>query len=173
MKNVKAFLGRNKRQAVLAVALGVTLVATMVSGREKPAEDLVVEPSARSAASQAAPTAADDFDMEKLRRARSAVAVADLFGTDPEPSGAASRGDGLPPEGNAPIEPPLPFRYIGRVIDEGRTSVFLAQGDDQHHSVQAGQTIDQYRVDQVTEDAITFTYLPTRAKKVLQVPPLN
>jgi hypothetical protein len=174
--DMRALLAKNKRLALLLGALAVTFIAVLVSNRDQPAEDLVVEPvssTARSASRTPAPAAAEDFDLEKLRRPRSDIKVAELFGTDPEPAGQASTGNGMAPGAQAPVEAALPFRYMGKVIDEGRTSVFLAQGDDQHHSVQAGQTVSGYRVDQVTDDAITFTHLETKTKKVLQVPPLN
>jgi hypothetical protein len=169
-EKAKALLQKkNVRAAVLASALAVTLVATVVSGREKASSENLVEPSVREAA-QAAVQPSEELDLDKLRRAKSDAPVADLFGSaDPEPARAA---DGQSAVAAAPVEQPLPFQYLGKVIDEGNTSVFLTLGSEPY-SVKEGQTIDQYRVAKVEENAITFIHLPTGASKVLSVPPLN
>lgn len=63
--------------------------------------------------------------------------------------------------------PPLPFRYIGRIVQDGRVEVLLLRGA-QHFSVVAGDTLGvQYRVDQVSEAEIVFTYLPLNIQQSL------
>ena len=43
-----------------------------------------------------------------------------------------------------------------------------------HYHVAPGQVIDRtYRVERVTETAVTFTYLPLGTRQVLAVPALN
>jgi hypothetical protein len=178
MKQLSTFLKKNMRTTLIVSALGVTLLATVVSGREKADADLVVEPSVRTAsqlASQgASPVSADDLDLDRLRRGRQGAPIADLFGADaPQQQAALSSnaGAGLAPDA-APGEAALPFQYLGRVIDEGKLSVFLAR-DNEPYSVREGQTIEHYRVDKVGEAAIDFTYLPSGTRKVLAIPPLN
>ena len=63
--------------------------------------------------------------------------------------------------------PPLPFRYIGRLVQDGRVEILLLRGA-QHFSVAAGDTLGaQYRVDQVNEAEIVFTYLPLNIQQSL------
>jgi hypothetical protein len=66
----------------------------------------------------------------------------------------------LAPAAPAPSAPPLPFRYIGRLVQDGRVEVLLLRGA-QHFSVAAGERVGaQYRVERVNESEVVFTYLP-------------
>ena len=70
---------------------------------------------------------------------------------------------------SAPVAPPLPFAYLGKVVDGGRTTVFVARGEE-NHSLETGQTVaGTWRVDKITEKAVTFTYLPLRQKQTLAI----
>lgn len=154
-------------RAALAVA-ALALLASVVSGREK--RDLAPDPApaARVAAAAAAPAPTVDFDPEKLARPRSQEPIADLFAPPPSAAPAAQAVAEAPPSA-----PPLPFRYIAKIIDGDRTAVFLMNGED-HYNVQPGQVIDKtYKVERVTETAVTFTYLPLGTRQVLPVPALN
>lgn len=155
-------------RAMLAV-VALALLASVVSGREK--RDLTPEPAAAAKASVqvAASDAAPDFDPGKLQRPTTDAAIADLFAPDTANAPPAGREEPAP----RPSAPPLPFRYLGKIIDGDQTAVFLMRGDD-HYNVAAGQVIDRtYRVDRITETAVTFTYLPLGTRQVLPVPPLN
>jgi hypothetical protein len=68
----------------------------------------------------------------------------------------------------APTPPPaLPFRYIGRVVQDGRLEVLLLRGA-QHFSVAAGESVgSQYRLERVGESEIVFTYLPLNVRQSL------
>ena len=51
--------------------------------------------------------------------------------------------------------------------------MFLARGEDSF-SVHGGQKLDaEYRVDKVSETAVTFTYLPMKTKQTLDIPAVN
>lgn len=67
-----------------------------------------------------------------------------------------------------PMAPPLPFSYMGRMVEEdGHVVVYLAQGS-RALSVSAGDTIDgSYRVDKVSASQLTLTYLPLDIKQSL------
>jgi hypothetical protein len=72
-----------------------------------------------------------------------------------------------PPQPPPPQAPPLPFTYMGKLIDDGRIVVFLTQGED-NYVVRPGDTIDRtYRVDAVTEESLSLTYLPLGQKQQL------
>lgn len=183
---VRERFGISARTGLVLGALGVTLVATVVSGREDPAPEQVTPrvqaapaTDVHRAAQEASPTSAqalralEDLDLARLERARRDKPVADLFLADPVNAVAPGLpASGIPHESVKAPEPPLPFTYLGRVVDEGRLSVFLARGADSF-SVREGETVERYRVDKITDTDIRFTYLPTRAHKVLAVPALN
>jgi hypothetical protein len=144
---------------------GVALVgalASVVAGRERPTLELK-EPRA------AAPAAVAELELEKLAR-RADEAPQGEKSIDPfaprsfsAPAAAHAGGNGKPAK---PAAPPLPFRYLGKMLEDGKLSVFLANGEESL-SVHVGQRIGDYRVDKVTEAEVVFTYLPLKTKQSL------
>lgn len=83
----------------------------------------------------------------------------------PSPAALAAR-NGPPP---APVAPPLPFRYQGKLMEEGGITVFLAQGD-RILPARAGDLLNnQYRVESVTAAAITFMFEPLKQRQTLTI----
>ena len=144
-----------KKRGVVTVA-ALALAAGMVAGRERPTLELIQE---RAPAAQA-----DDggIDLSKLNRGEASVPQSDLF----------ARRDFAPKQQQAravaekPVAPPLPFRYFGRLTENGKTDVFVMRGEDLL-AVAPGQTHGEYRVDAVSESSISFTYLPLKTKQTL------
>jgi hypothetical protein len=132
-----------------AVAVAVlALLASVVAGREKPSIALA-QP-------------ADSIDLSRLERARADAPASDPFAPKSfAPQPAPQQGAQAKPEA-----PPLPFRYLGKLIEDGKLSVFLANGEESVTAV-AGQRIGDYRVDKVTESEVQFTYLPLKTKQSL------
>jgi len=146
------------RAALVVVVL--VLFASIVTGREDPRpapppdED---RPATRSQATEAVA----DIDVAKLKRPQKEEPIADLFAPRSESASSA-----------APTAPPLPFQYLGKFVDGDKTTVYVIRGGE-HYSVEAGQTIEkQYRIDRITDTAVTFTYLPLGTRQVLAVPAL-
>lgn len=80
-----------------------------------------------------------------------------------QPFAALSLAPALPAALSA--APPLPFRYIGRLRENGRLEVLLMRGEAVY-SLAPGDEIDgEYRVERITESTISFTYLPLRTKQ--------
>ena len=137
------------------VGLAVTvlsLLASVVAGRERPSVAL---------AQPAAPV--QSLDLSRLERpAPGTPPAADPFAPKSfAPAQASQQAAQAKPEA-----PPLPFRYLGKLIEDGKLSVFLANGEESLSAV-AGQRIGEYRVDKVTESEIQFTYLPLKTKQSL------
>ena len=147
-------------RAALAVIV-LALLATVVSGREKP--DLSEDTApARAPVRLAAVEAAPELDPARLKRSRTDKAIADLFAA---PAPAADAGQPAP----RASAPPLPFQYVARIVDGGNTTVYVMLGED-HYGVKPGLVIDRnYRVEKVTETAVTFTYLPLGTRQVLSL----
>jgi hypothetical protein len=146
--------------ALLALVLG----GSTVTGSENPAPALEA-PRLEMRASEAAP----DFDLEKLKRSKRAQRIPDLF----EPrSFAPPPLAALAPKA-APGAPPLPFAYLGRIVDGDKTTLFVIR-DGEYYVISGPEAIDrQYRVAEVDPNAITFVYLPSGTRQVLPLPGLN
>lgn len=174
------------RTAVVVAVL--VLVASIVSGRER-ADSTAAAPDTR-----AAPEAnVQHMDLAGLKLARGLDAATDqpaLPGVDrpalPGVRAAAVLGrDGdiaVPePREPAPVRPvaarreapPLPFTYLGQMIDQGKTTVFVTRGED-HYGLQPGLVIDDaYQVERITDSQVTFVYVPLGIRQVLPVPSLK
>ena len=142
--------------AVLILAL----LAGVVVGREKPTE-LIIEKTR---------TEGSDFDVSRLERAEAAAPAGDPFAKRSfgAPAAAAAQQASAPAR---PEAPELPFRYMGKVIEDGKLEILLLRGDE-HFSVAAGEKIgDQYRLDKVSASSLTFTYLPMKKKQTLEIIP--
>lgn len=148
------------KKAIAAVA-AVGALASVVTGRENPAP-AVVEP-VRKIDTRLQVSA--DFDLSKLEERMNEGAKVDAFAPrnfspvippQVQPKAAAAR----------PEAPPLPFRYLGKMVEDGKTKIFLANGDE---SITAtpGQRIGDYRIDRITEAEVRITYLPLKQQQSL------
>jgi len=152
----------NKRR-IAAAAGAVILVVGVVAGRERPAIELIHE-----RAPQVAATSDDGIDLAKLRRGEASLPQVDPFASIRGVEQAAPAPQGA----TRPTAPPLPFQYFGRLTEKGKTEVFVMRGGELL-SIAAGQKLGDYRVDQVTESRIQFTYLPLKTKQSLDLPAVN
>lgn len=149
-----------KRERIVVIAGAVLLVAGVVAGRERPTLELIET----RAPSVAAVAADDGIDLTKLERNVGSLPQTDPFktiqiqATAPAAAAVAAK----------PVAPPLPFRYFGKLTENGKREVFVMRGDDLL-SIQAGKTYGEYRVDQVADARITFTYLPLKTKQTLDL----
>jgi hypothetical protein len=152
-----------KRAALVVVALAA--VVGVVTGREKPAVELI-----EAKAPRAEPVvAAVDIDLEKLHRAETGASQNDPFARNSfAPAPAPQQEASAPPP--APSAPALPFRYFGKLTEKGKTEVYVMRGDELI-SIAAGSQLDnEYRVDSITDSAIGFTYLPLKTQQSMELP---
>lgn len=170
MKQVEKKRGRT---LWLAGALLATLLATQwVSGEDGGTDSGQAKPEGRTPKKERVlqkETRAENNDagqlnlvrLERLERRKFSAQAGDIF----------SRKSWVPPppptKAPPPSAPPLLFKYLGKVTEGDETRIFLALAE-QNYVVKAGENInDQYRIDEVTDYAITFTYLPLGAKQML------
>ena len=72
-----------------------------------------------------------------------------------------------PPPPPAPTAPALPFAFLGRMVESDNTTLFLSK-DDKSYSVKINTVLDNnYRVDQINNDQVVFTYLPLNIQQTL------
>ena len=171
------------------VWLGGALLALLAAIYAGPARD-VVQPSAparldaeggsesRSAVTaRGAPAAANDPDVARARARleprEGAQPIRDAFAprswapAPVEPPRAPVAQE--PSARAAPVAPPLPYRYLGQLSEQGRTVVFLARGEAPVAG-SVGEVLDgTYRIDRIGEAAVEFIYLPLNERQVLQV----
>ena len=147
---------------VLGLVVVVSALASVVAGREQPS----YQPARKSAAhtDTRAPAAAD-IDLAKLAARADEGATADVFARRSF-APIVPAAEAQPQAPAKPTAPPLPFKYVGRMIDGDKLEIFLEQGQE-FIAVEPGQRIGEYRVDKVTEDKIVFTYLPLKTKQTL------
>ena len=134
----------------LAVAV-LALLASVVAGRERPTISAIPQPVAQG------------LDLSKLERAQADAPAADPFAPK---SFAPPQAPQRQATQAKPESPPLPFRYLGKLIEDGKLSVFLANGNESLIA-RAGERVGDYRVDKVTESEVQFTYLPLKTKQSL------
>jgi hypothetical protein len=66
-----------------------------------------------------------------------------------------------------PVAPPLPFTFIGRMIEEGQTAVFVSI-QDRNQVLRVGDVIQNvWRVDSIDPTNMKLTYLPLNENKYL------
>lgn len=144
---------------VLAGITVVSALASVVAGHEAPT---VVEPAKPQVDTRL--QVKDELDLGRLEAART--------GDDSkvDPFAPRSFGSAAAPQAKAPAAraeaPTLPFRYIGRMIDNGQLAVFLQKGDESYTAME-GERVGDYRIDKITENEIRFTYLPMKTKLTL------
>lgn len=65
-----------------------------------------------------------------------------------------------PPPTLPPTAPPVPYRFLGKWKEDGQLVVYLLSGN-QTYPVKGGELLNgQWRVDEVNERSIRFTYVP-------------
>jgi hypothetical protein len=146
-----------KKNAAI-VAAAVTVVAGVVAGRERPSMEIIQE--------RAKPVADDGIDLAKLQRPQATVPQNDPFARNfgqPKPAQVSSA-----PVVEKPVAPPLPFQYFGRLTENGKTEVFVMRGEELL-AISPGQKIGDYRVEQIADASISFTYLPLKTKQTLDL----
>lgn len=159
-------LAQRQRWLLLGGALLLTLLLAAGIGQpESENGTAVVEPAPlRPRGSRvAAPAELQIGSLASLPRDMGAGKVRDLFPVQswyvPPP----------PPKPAPPKPPPLPFTYLGKAVDDGMVSVFVAQGD-RNLVVKTGDVIDGvYRADSILPPVMTFTYLPLQMQQTLEI----
>ena len=164
------------RKLILATLLIATLVASWI---DMPAGELSAsEPDRLLPPAQPVPSGADPSGGKTPRLAavlptisrpdtisgeRFRLHTANLFSAhswQPPPPPPAEVAEG------SPSAPPLPFQYAGKLTEGETTIIFLSDGT-QTYLVRRGDTLQQYRVSEITAMDITFIYLPLKEKQTL------
>lgn len=168
---MKSPLFRDVPPRAAAVVVALALAASLVTGAPwtaapQPAPEPVVRASAPPQAQILEP-----LDLASLERRKESASVPDLFAervaalaSAATPTPLAAPAPAVPQK---PTAPALSFRYLGRLVAEDRTVVFLESGPNLY-SVGVGDTVDGvYRVEAISGAAVSFRYLPLDATQTL------
>ncbi len=184
------------RAVLLAAGLALTVAAIgWVESRDEPADekranartaaprvtaartdDTKMPDSTRPAPSSpaAAPVPAGPAPAVDLTRARRALQplAADAFAPQswappPRKLTAAEQAAAAPPPPPPPQAPPLPYRYVGMMGDDGRTTLFLSNGE-RDLMARPGDVLDGvWRLELVNEQRALFVYVPLQQSRTL------
>ena len=146
------------KKSFAAIAV-VSALASVVAGREKPSS--IVEPVAPRVDTRLQVNT--DIDLAKLEERVDEGAKIDAFAPRNFSPVIPAQAAGAPAKREAP---PLPFRYLGKMVEDGKLSVFLANGNESI-TVRGGERLGDYRIDKITEAEVRFTYLPLKTKQSL------
>lgn len=160
------------RPVLLGLALAATLAASVWVSRQESGEEEAVQPRPRLSvpASTGAKAEASPEDREQLPAAARA----------PRPAGKEEVIDlfprqtwYVPPPPPPPTAPPLPFTYLGKVVDGNEMVVFVSLAE-RNFAVHKGEVINgNYRIDDIAPPTMTVTYLPLNQKQTLDIGRVN
>lgn len=107
------------------------------------------------------------IELDKLKRSEPAAPAGDLFRSRSWEKPVRPSKAPPPPPAPPPQAPPLPYAYLGRLIEGDETTVFLSR-QNRNYLARAGETLDGlYRVESIEESRMVLTYLPLGAQQVL------
>jgi hypothetical protein len=168
-----------QRRIGLACAL-LLAIALTVMGDDRSAIVAVPKRAGRTDATLAEPMSASrvaavnpdttPIVVARLNRDPPQAQGVDAFAARRWTTPRSSRADAVPPPA-APVAPPLPFEYTGRI--EGREGpTFLLSRGPESFAVHAGEAIDaDYRLETVSADTLTFVYVPLNERQTLSAEP--
>ncbi len=155
------------RNVLLAIALVATVVASLIdfdSTDVAPAQALGQERAAKLTRSPGATVGMSPKQpAEIFAQARFELSDVNAFATrswqPPPPKPVVQKVA-------EPKAPPLPFRYLGKVMENGTVTAFIAQ-DARTYLAHAGDTVLDYRVEEITPTQMTLVFLPLNEKQTL------
>jgi hypothetical protein len=151
--------------AVLALALIGIRVVDQPGGRAAPAR---VQAERSSPTTPHAAETIPELDVERLGRRTYRDTEADPF--DARLATEAARQSAPPPAPPpAPQAPPVPFTYLGKLVEEGRVTVFLASGDRIWVARTGDAVGSAYRVEAIGERTMTLIYLPLDTRQEVAI----
>ncbi len=160
-----------RRGALVAIAIGLAALIILDSeDANRGAVSAATAPGAAAPQPKGAQAPLPDIALEKLDEKITRSPVSDALEVRSWEPPAPKKNDLPPPP---PQAPPLPYTYMGKIMDGGQVIVFLAK-QDHNYMVKQGETIDgAYRIDEIRGGTMTLTYLPLDQKQTLAIGAAN
>jgi hypothetical protein len=165
-------IAAKQRWILYAVALVLTLVAVRWAGGQDRTEAQPAAPAPRAErpvrdADPARADAVPEVRLDLLGKRAAVAPAGDPFRAQSWEPPVEQRVRRAAPPPPPPQAPPIPFAYMGKLVDDGTTTVFLARAD-RNYVVRAGDTIDgTYRIEKIGDEAVELVYLPLKARQTL------
>ena len=162
-----------QRRTLLAVLLGTSVAVTVLSGEnpqpqarvgevERP---IMEEPPVVTGQVSSPKPQAIRIEVDKLARAPLAEGGQDVFAARSwQPARRPAPVAVVVPA--PPVAPPLPFEYVGQMDGREGQAAYLSR-EGEFIVAKAGDVLGDYRVEAVSSDTVTFTYLPLNERQVL------
>jgi hypothetical protein len=154
-----------RRHVVLGVAAACTLAAAAWVSQHDEQAGVVTLPA--NAATVQAKRSGDAPASLRLSDAKIEVRRAPFPEAPGDPFAARSWTPRVAEKPAPPTAPALPYTYFGRMTEDGKLYVFLQRGE-RSYTVKTGDLLDQqYRIDNITPNAVVLTYLPLMERQLL------
>ena len=69
--------------------------------------------------------------------------------------------------------PSLPFRYIGRVVQNGKLEVLLMRGERLYSLAAGDKAGEDYVLERIGDASLSFTHVPSNVRQSLDLPGVN
>lgn len=160
----------NTRQYILGLALIATAVASLNSMNE-PSSEIVEAVTPKTKRSVSPQHKESDILHSAPRKWILSEKTIDLFYVPPKVAPAVTiekkpklTTPAPPPQ---PVAPPLPFTYLGKIIEENQVIVFVTKAG-RNLIIKGGETIDgTYNVKSIDSQKVVFVYLPLKTEQTL------
>jgi hypothetical protein len=167
-------LTRTQRRWLAGAMLVTGAAAALWENGGEPAGALAQTERLQPVQRNRAPVAAlPELELEKLELARSPEPIANAFEPRSWIPPPLKIMLGPPPPPPPPQAPPLPYIYIGKMMDAGEIVVFLANRE-RNYSVRSGDKLDDlYQVNDIKPTMMVLTYLPLNLQQSLMIGSAN
>lgn len=111
-------------------------------------------------------------ELEALKGARAQPPAAELFAAKSWYVAPPQPPPPPPPPPPAPVipsAPPLPFAFMGRMVEAERLTVFLVKGERVYLAAEGDVIDDIYKLEKIESGQLTLIYLPLNAVQTLAV----
>ena len=106
-----------------------------------------------------------ELELEKLELDKSREPITNAF--EPRSWAPPPPKSNLPPA--PPQAPPLPYTFVGKMVDDGQIIVFLTR-QERNYAVRSGDKLDNiYQVDDIKPNVMLLTYLPLNLQQSLTI----
>lgn len=170
---------RTIRIALLLAGSGV-LTSLLIGNEPEPGRPAAAAAKRTAGASANEPKSMPTLDLDGLGRPITVEIQDNLFYIPPPPAPPpappprtatpAPQVAAPPPK---PTAPPLPFKFLGRLIDRGTTVIFVSHNGLSLNLKQGDTAADLYRVERITPTEVVFTYEPLAERQVLHIGAVN
>ncbi|NOT15744.1 MAG: hypothetical protein HOP21_09270 [Methylotenera sp.] len=158
-----------KRWLFLGIMLAITLVLVWKAPPAEQDEALVVNAVQVKREHTLATSVSNQIAFKLNARLSSTATPANLFGIPVIAS--AEKVIVAKPVIIVPTAPPVPYNFVGKMVENGQTKGFIQQGETLL-TVKQGEVLDaQYKVVSIENEGVSILYLPLNTPQTIRAAP--